>query len=186
MRPRTWTKWATSGRSRAATVPSSPGAAVAHGPRWLVVVGSTVAFGTAFAFLLPPKTALYWYVFPLFGLAVPYLVEVRHELTPRWWLSFAGAAIISPIALKLDWAFSGHILWNVLLLGHIADTSARDTAWAPLFGASLVHLFVLKAATQSGRDLIGGVLSAALAGAVLAVARQRHGSAPSQGSGAPS
>ena len=94
---------------------------------------------------------------------------MRRGLTRRWWLTFAGAAVISPIALALDWAFSGHILWNVLLLGHSARTPARHTAWVPLFGASLVHLFALKAATQTGRDLVGGVLSAALAGGILAL-----------------
>jgi hypothetical protein len=137
------------------------------GPKWIVVLGSTVAFGAAFAIVIPAGTALYWYVFPLFGIAVPYLVQVRRELTPRWWLTFAGASVISPIALARDWAFSGHILWNVLLLGHVATTPARNTAWVPVFGASLVHLFTLKAATQTGRDLIGGVLSAALAGGIL-------------------
>jgi len=117
------------------------------------VLGSTVAFGAAFA-VVPPRTALYWYVFPLFGIAVPYLVEVRRAFTPRWWLTFTAAGVVSPIAL--DWAFSGHILWNVLLLGYVARTPARNTAWLPLFGASLVHLFALKAATQTGRDLVGG------------------------------
>ena len=131
------------------------------------MIGSTVAFGAAFAFVIPPGTALYWYVFPLFGIAVPYLVQVRRELTPRWWLTFGAASVVSPIALALDWAFSGHILWNVLLLGHVATTPARNTAWVPVFGASLIHLFTLKAATQTERDLIGGVLSAALAGGIL-------------------
>ena len=135
-----------------------------------MVLGSTAAFGAAFAVVIPPRTALYWYVFPLFGIAVPYLVEVRRDLTPRWWLTFAGAAVVSPVALALDWAFSGHVLWNVLLLGHVARTPARSTGWVPLFGASLVHLFALKAATQTGRDLAGGVLSAALAGGILVVA----------------
>ena len=60
------------------------------------MIGSTVAFGTAFAFVIPPGTALYWYVFPLFGIAVPYLVQVRRELTPRWWLTFAAASVVSP------------------------------------------------------------------------------------------
>jgi hypothetical protein len=148
---------------------SSTPADGAPGPRWVVVFGSTVAFGAAIAIVLPPRTALYWYAFPLFGIAVPYLIEVRRDLTRRWWLTFAAAGVVSPIALALDWPFSGHVLWNVLLLGHVASTPARDTAWLPLFGASLVHLFALKAATQTGRDLVGGVLSAALAGAILVV-----------------
>jgi hypothetical protein len=156
---------------------SSTGDDRAGGPRWFVVLGSTVAFGAALAVVIPPRTALYWYAFPLFGVAVPYLVEVRRELTPRWWLTFAAASVVSPIALALDWAFSGHILWNVLLLGHVARTPARNTAWLPLFGASLVHLFALKAATQTGRDLVGGVLSAALAGGILAVSGTRNGDA---------
>jgi hypothetical protein len=145
----------------------------AGGPRWVVVLGSTLAFGAAFAIVIPPRTALYWYVFPLFGIAVPYLVEVRRHLTRRWWMTFGAAAVVSPIALTLDWAFSGHVLWNVLLLGHIAGTPARNTAWVPLFGASLVHLFALKATTQTGRDLVGGVLSAALAGAILVLSGTR-------------
>ena len=163
------------GRSRGSTILSSMGDNAVRGPRWLVVLGSTVAFGTAFALVIPPRTALYWYAFPLFGIAVPYLVEVRRELTPRWWLTFAAAGVVSPIALALEWAFSGHILWNVLLLGHVARSPARNTAWLPLFGASLVHLFALKAATQTGRDLFGGVLSAAIAGAILVVSGTRNG-----------
>ena len=147
----------------------------ARGPRWIVVLGATAGFGVAFAPLISPRTALYWYAFPLFGIATPYLVEERRDLTPRWWLTFAAAGVVSPIALALDWPFSGHILWNVLLLGHIARTPARHTAWAPLLGASLAHLFVLKAATQTGRDLVGGVLSAALAcGLLLGVDRPRR------------
>jgi hypothetical protein len=157
------------------TVLSSTGDEGERGPRWLVVLGSTVAFGTAFAFVIPPRTALYWYAFPLFGIAVPYLVEARRELTPRWWLTFGAAGVVSPIALALDWAFSGHILWNVLLIGHVARSPARNTAWLPLFGASLVHLFALKAATQTGRDLVGGVLSAALAGGILVVSGSPNG-----------
>ncbi len=141
------------------------------------MIGSTVAFGAAFASVIPPGTALYWYVFPLFGIAVPYLVQVRRELTPRWWLTFAAASVVSPIALARDWAFSGHILWNVLLLGHVATTPARNTAWVPVFGASLVHLFTLKAATQTGRDLVGGILSAALAGGTLFGFSTRNGGA---------
>ena len=168
-----WTEWAKSGRTRASTLRPSAGHERGRGPRWLVVVGSTVAFGVAFAVVIPPRTALYWYVFPLFGIAVPYVVEVRRELTSRWWLTFAAAAVVSPIALALDWAFSGHVLWNVLLLGHAARTPARHTAWVPLFGASLVHLFALKAATQTGRDLVGGILSAALAGGILIVFNTR-------------
>jgi hypothetical protein len=166
---------AKSGRSRRSPMLSSTADDGARGPRWLIVLGSTVAFGAVFAVVIPPRTALYWYAFPLFGIAVPYLVEVRRELTPRWWLTFAGAGVVSPIALALDWAFSGHILWNVLLLGHVARTPARNTAWMPLFGASLVHLFALKAATQTGRDLVGGVLSAALAGGILVVSGTPHG-----------
>ncbi len=134
------------------------------------MLGSTAAFGAAFAIVIPPRTALYWYVFPLFGIAVPYVVQVRRDLTPRWWATLGAAAVVSPAALALDWPFSGHVLWNVLLLGHVARTPARHTAWLPLFGASLVHLFVLKATTQTGRDLIGGVLSAALAGGALILA----------------
>ncbi len=143
-----------------------------HGPNWPVVIGTSVAFGTAFAFVMSPRTALYWYAFPLFGIGIPYVAQVRTTLTPRWWLTLGAAAVVSPIALALDWAFSGHILFNVLLLGHVAEHPARDTAWAPLLGASLVHLFVLKATTQTGRDLVGGVLSAAIAGGILAVSRR--------------
>ncbi len=168
-------RWAKSDRSQASTTLSSTGDDATSGTRWLVVLGSTAAFGVAFAFVLPPRTALYWYVFPLFGIAVPYLVEVRRELTPRWWLTFAAAAVVSPLALALDWAFSGHILWNVLLLGHVVRSPARNTAWVPVFGASLIHLFALKAATQTGRDLVGGVLSAALAVGVLVVSGTQRG-----------
>lgn len=144
----------------------------APGPNWPVVIGSSVAFGTAFAFVMPPRTALYWYAFPLFGIAIPYVVQQRRTITARWWATFGAAAVVSPIALALDWPFSGHVRWNVLLLGHVAETPQRDTAWVPLLGASLVHLFALKATTQTARDLAGGVLSAALAGGIVAVSRR--------------
>ena len=73
------------GRAGATVMLSSTRADGAPGPRWVVVLSSTVAFGTAFAFVMPPRAALYWYAFPLFGIAVPYVVEVRRDLTPRWW-----------------------------------------------------------------------------------------------------
>ena len=160
-------EWVQSGRRRLAAFASPDAISAPYGPKWPGVLGASAAFGVAFAFVMPPTTALYWSAFPLFGLAVPYVVQVRRDLTMRWWLTFGAAAVISPIALALDWAFSGHVLWNVLLLGHVATTPAKNTAWVPLLGASLVHLFVLKAATQTPRDLVGGVLSAALAGGIL-------------------
>ncbi|MEP7203759.1 MAG: hypothetical protein ABI894_14180 [Ilumatobacteraceae bacterium] len=175
MRPRVRIRVSKSGRSGASGIQSPAGDDGARGPRVLVVLGSTVAFGAAFAVVIAPRTALYWYVFPLFGIAVPYLVEVRRELTLRWWLTFAVAGVVSPIALALDWPFSGHILWNVLLLGHVARTPARNTAWPALLGASLIYLFALKAATQTRRDLAGGVLSAVLAGGILVVTSTRSG-----------
>lgn len=160
-------EWVQSGRRRLAAFAAPDATSAPYGPNWPVVIGASAAFGVAFAFVMPPTTALYWYAFPLFGIAVPYVVQVRRDLTTRWWLTFGAAAVVSPVALALDWAFSGHVLWNILLLGHVATTPAKDTAWVPLLGASLVHLFVLKATTQTPRDLVGGVLSAALAGGIL-------------------
>ena len=39
-------------------------------PKWLVLAASEVAAAGLFSFAESPRTALYWYIFPLFGLTV--------------------------------------------------------------------------------------------------------------------
>ena len=51
-------------------------------PRWLVIALVTTAFAALFALGVSPRTALFWYIFPLFGIGACYLVEFRSEL-PR-------------------------------------------------------------------------------------------------------
>lgn len=141
-------------------------------PNWLVLAASEVAAAGLFSFAASPRTALYWYIFPLFGLGVCYVVQFRSELTRRWTLTFAGSAVLSAVALGLDWPFSGHVLWNVLFIGHAWMTAKLRTAWMALMAGSLVYLVVLKVAFQTSRDVAGAALSAALAAAALLALRQ--------------
>jgi hypothetical protein len=138
-------------------------------PRWPVLVGAIAAFGLLTAFAASPRTALFWYIFPLFGIGATYLVQFRRELPARWIVTFAGTAVLSAVALGADWPFSGHILWNVLFLGHAWTHGRRWGAWSVVLLASLAHLVVLKAVSQTGRDLAGAGISVAVAAAVLAV-----------------
>jgi hypothetical protein len=136
-------------------------------PRWLVLVAAEVAFGGLLVFGLSPRTALYWYVFPLFGFGICYLVQFRSEFSNRWRLAFAACAIVSPLALGLDWAFSGHVLWNVLFIGHARMFGKRRRAWIVVLALSLLHLIVLKVASQTGRDVLGAGISFTLAAVFL-------------------
>ncbi len=118
--------------------------------------------------------ALFWYAFPLFGLGGCYLVEFRSEFPPRWKVTFAASAVLSAVALALDWPFSGHVLWNVLFIGHAWTTGKRRSAWMALMVASLLHLFALKIAFQTGRDVAGAFVSVAVAATVLLALDDRH------------
>ncbi len=157
-------------------------------PKWVVLGGVELAAGGLFALVQPPTTALYWYIWPLFGLGGCYVVQFRSELSTRWRLTLAGTAVLSAVALRLDWAFSGHVLWNILFIGHAWMTGKRDTTWMRLLVASLAHLVVLKLAFQTSRDVAGAGLSAALAAVVLLTLRDQHDGAtdviggPTQGS----
>jgi hypothetical protein len=117
-------------------------------------------------------TPLYWYAFPLFGIGIAYVIQFRSELTARWWAVLAVSAVVSAVALARDWAFSGHVLWNVLFLGHAAQVPARRT-WIGVLLASLVHLFAMKFAFQRPRDVVGGVISVAIAVAAMPIAGRR-------------
>lgn len=128
-----------------------------------------------FAFAASPQTALYWYIFPLFGLGGCYLVQFRSEFPPRWKVTFAASAVLSPVALALNWPFSGHVLWNVLFIGHAWVTGKRRSTWMVLMAGSLVYLFVLKIAFQTSRDLAGAGISVVVASiALLALADRRR------------
>ncbi len=142
-------------------------------PRWLVLILATAASALLFEFVASPRTALFWYIFPLFGLGGSYLAQFRSEFPPRWKVAFAASAVVSPIALALDWPFSGHVLWNVLFIGHVWTTGKGRTAWMALMLVSLLYLLAMKIAFQSGRDVSGAVVSLAVAGLALLALRAR-------------
>jgi hypothetical protein len=148
-------------------------------PRWGLMAVTTAIAGGLLAVRLSPATALYWYAFPLFGIGITYVVQFRAELTARWWSVLGASAVLSAYALAQDWAFSGHVLFDVLLLGHAAQSPARRT-WVGVLLASLVHLLVLKFAFQRPMDAVGGVISVvvALAAASLAGPRRERRTAP--------
>jgi hypothetical protein len=148
-------------------------------PRWLVLTGAMVASAVLLAFGLSPRTALFWYAFPLFGLGGSYLVQFRSEFPPRWKITFAASAILGAVALALDWPFSGHVLWNVLFIGHAWTTGKRRTAWMALMLVSLLHLLVMKVASQTSRDVAGAVVSLAVAAIALLALEGRHSTASS-------
>lgn len=142
-------------------------------PRWGVLAVSLVAAGTLLAFRLGIDTALYWYAFPLFGIGVTYVIQFRSEMSGRWWAVMGGSGVLSAVALAMDWAFSGHILWNVLFIGHAAQTPPRRT-WTLVLLASLAELLVLKLAFQRPKDAVGAVVSLAVAMVALPLAGPRR------------
>jgi len=142
-------------------------------PRWGVIAIGLAIAGGLLAVRLSPATALYWYAFPLFGIGVAYVIQFRSELTARWWAVLAASAVVSAVALAQDWAFSGHVLFNVLLLGHAAQSRTRRT-WIRVLLASLAELFVLKFAFQRPMDAVGGVISVAVAAVALMLAGPRR------------
>ena len=148
-------------------------------PRWLVLVVAMAASALLFAFVASPRTALYWYIFPLFGLGGCYLVQFRSQFPTRWKVAWAGSAVLSAVALAFDWPFSGHVLWNVLFIGHAWTTGKRRTAWMALMLVSLLYLFAMKIAFQTRRDVAGAVISVAVAAIVL-VALEGRGSADAE------
>jgi hypothetical protein len=145
------------------------------GPRWLVLAAAIAGCALLFAFVASPRTALFWYIFPLFGLGGSYLFQFRSEFTRRWRLTFAASAVLSAVALALDWPFSGHVLWNVLFIGHAWMTAKRRTAWMALMLGSLLYLFAMKIAFQTGRDVAGALIAVAVAAVVLFALDDRHG-----------
>jgi hypothetical protein len=142
-------------------------------PRWLVLVVATATSALLFAFVASPRTALFWYIFPLFGLGFSYLVQFRSEFPRRWKLAWAASAVLSAVALALDWPFSGHVLWNVLFIGHAWRTGKRRTAWMALLVVSLLYLFAMKIAFQTSRDVAGAVVSVAVAAIALVALKDR-------------
>ena len=144
-------------------------------PQWIVVVLVTSAFAALLAIGMSPRTALFWYIFPLFGVGASYLVQFRTQLSPQWKVTFAGIAVVSALALALDWPFSGHVLWNVVFIGHACTTSKRRSAWMSLLVASLLYLLVMKVAFQTSRDVAGAFVSMIVAALVLLALKARAG-----------
>lgn len=142
-------------------------------PRWPVLVGAVAAGALVFA--VSPRTALYWYIFPLFGLGGCYLAQFRSEFPPRWKATFAASAELSAVALALDWPFSGHVLWNVLFIGHAWVTGKRRSTWMVLMSASLAYLFALKIAFQTSRDVAAAGISVVVAAIALLALADRRG-----------
>jgi len=147
-------------------------------PRWRVLVAAMAVSALRFAFVASPRTALYWYIFPLFGLGGSYLVQFRSEFPPRWKVAWAASAVLSAVALAFDWPFSGHVLWNVLFIGHAWTTAKRRTAWMALMLVSLLHLFAMKIAFQRSRDVAGAVVSVAVAAIMLRALADRDSADP--------
>jgi hypothetical protein len=75
----------------------------------------------------------------------------------------------SVIAVALDWPYSGHVMWNVVFIGHVWMTGKRRTTWMSLFVASLVYLNVMKIFSQTTRDLVGSFIAMAVGGLIVAV-----------------
>jgi len=138
-------------------------------PHWLGVALATLGFAALAALRFSPKTALYWYVFPLFGLGVNYVIQFRDELPAPWRFTLAITSILSIVALALQWPFSGHVLWNILFIGHARATGKARSAWMVLLVASLVYLFALKIAFQTPRDVVGAFIAIAVALVTLRV-----------------
>lgn len=127
--------------------------------------------------------ALWAYAFPLFGIGAAYLLQHRRRFARAWWVALAAITPLSAIALALEWPFSGHILWNIVFLGHNA-AHVRSRRWRWVFIASLVHLVAFKAAFQSTRDLIGAPISGALAVVIVVVLRRLDAARVAQPAGA--
>ena len=142
-------------------------------PRWLVLIVAIAASALLFAFVVSPRTALFWYIFPLFGLGGSYLAQFRSEFPPRWKMTFAASGVLSVVALALEWPFSGHVLWNVLFIGHAWTNGKRRSAWMALMVLSLLYLFAMKIAFQTSRDVAGAVVSVAVAMIVLLALEHR-------------
>ena len=145
----------------------TPGPAPVPGPQWgvlgLVMSGAAVLF----SFVASPRTALFWYVFPLFALGITYVIQFRTEFPWPWKAAFAASAVAGAATVAYDLPFSGHVLWNVMFIGHAWRTGKRKNPWMALFPASLAHLIVMKVLFQTRRDLAGAVLAVAVAAAVL-------------------
>ncbi|MFT3854420.1 MAG: hypothetical protein QM733_17030 [Ilumatobacteraceae bacterium] len=150
-----------------------PAAAPAR-PNWRLLALATVASAALALGVSPPTTALYWYVFPLFGIGIAYVVQFRSELPFAWRLAGVGMVVVSVVALALDWPYSGHVMWNVVFIGHAWRTGKRASTWMVLLVASLVYLFVMKLASQTARDVVGGVIAAGV-GVLVLVALRRAG-----------
>ena len=145
------------------TEPSAP----VPGPRWgilgLVISGAAVLF----SFVASPRTALFWYVFPLFALGITYVLQFRTEFPRPWRAAFTASGVAGAATVAFDLQFSGHVLWNLLFVGHAWRTGKRHNPWMLLLAASLVHLIAMKLAFQTRRDLAGAVVAVAVAAAML-------------------
>ena len=151
-------------------------------PAWRLLAALTVVFAVLTLPLAFSSVSLYWYAFPLFGIGIAYVLQFRTEFPLPWRITLVVAAVVSAVALALNWPFSGHLLWNVLFIGHARRYGRRRTTWLVVLAASMVHLFTLKALFQTGRDLVGGFISVGVALVVLvvlaAVTRDSSRSAP--------
>ena len=152
--------------------------AASEQPAWVGLAAAEAVFGALFALGESPRSALFWYIFPLFGLGGVYVIQFRSEFARPWKLTFAASAVVSAVALGLDWPFSGHVLWNVLLLGHAKLFGKHRTPWLAVMCLSLLHLLVLKVAFQTRRDIFGAgiAITVALIGLLLLRHRQRRDS----------
>ena len=153
--------------ARASAGPSMP---VNTNPHWRILAIALLGAGLVMLPLLGVSVSLYVYAFPLFGVGVTYVVQFRSSLSRAWWITFAAITPLSVVALALNWPFSGHVLWNILFIGH-NRMAVRSRSWNWVLTGSLLHLLILKAAFQTPRDLLGALLSACLAFVILRLLR---------------
>ena len=67
-------------------------------PRWLVLVLAMATSALLFAFVASPRTALFWYIFPLFGLGGCYLVQFAMKIAFQTSRDVAGAVVSLAVA----------------------------------------------------------------------------------------
>ena len=148
-------------------VTQAPPPAPVPGPRWGTLGMVMSAAAVLFSFVASPRTALFWYVFPLFALGITYVIQFRTQFPWPWRAAFAASAVAGAATVAFDLPFSGHFLWNVLFIGHAWRTGKRRNPWMVLLPASLVHLIAMKIAFQTRRDLAGALVAMAVATAML-------------------
>lgn len=109
-----------------------------------LVIWMAVSAGVNLILGYSVRTPLFWYLFPLYAIGVVYIWEIRGQLSRSWVPAFLGTLAVSIMQVPFRWPFSGHILWNVVLLIHACERATTRRRWAPLLVVSLVYLIVFE------------------------------------------